>query len=93
MMQSKNARVAYIAKFMLYDSSSIICRNLQVICHRYDFNYYDRFQRHLNVNKFRKQCTNDQRTVAQIQELRTVDGDFILDNDDIDFILNFLCCF
>ena len=93
MMQSKNARVAYIAKFMLYDSSSIICRNLQVICHKYDFNYYDRFQRYLNVNKFRKHCTNDERTVAQIKELRTLDGDFILDNDDIDFILNFLCCF
>ena len=45
MLQSKNPRVAYITNFMLNDSSSILCRNLQMISNRYGFNYYERFLR------------------------------------------------
>jgi hypothetical protein len=92
MVQSKNSRVAYIAKFMLHDSLSIICRNLQVICHRYGLNYYDRIQSHFNVDKFVILCIDDERTVAQINELRTIGRDFILNCDDLNFILNYLCC-
>ena len=92
MVQSKNSLVAYIAKLMLYDSSSIICRNLQIICGRYDFNYYERLCRPYDVHKFKTFCLEDERTVAQINELRTVADDFIFSNDDVYFIINYLCC-
>lgn len=91
MSQSENLRVSYLTSLMMRDSSSIICNNLQCIANRYDFNYYERYFG-FNIDAFIvKSSQEDERTMAQIMELR---GAMIhgFTEDDIHVILNFLCC-
>jgi hypothetical protein len=95
MRQSDNERVSFLADVMMNDSSSIICRNLQCIAQRYDFNYYQRFD--FNVYGFKVATDNaDFRLFTQINELRTAKRhagtDGFLTLDEFDFIIFHLCC-
>ena len=93
MQKSENERVAYLVNAMIHDSSSIISRNLQCISSKYDLNYYQRYN--YTVQSLRSvKCEDDFRLFCQIQEIRTAirDSDMFLSTDELEILLEFLCC-
>ena len=93
MGQSSNRKVSFLTKFLLNDSSSLMCRNVQCIARRYKFNYYERLQKQYTICSFIMPSSNeDERIAMQILELCDQKIDFILDNDEYNSILYYLCC-
>jgi hypothetical protein len=97
MLQSKNLRVASLARLMIVDSSSIIAQNIQCMCVRYDFSYYTRFNG-FNYKDFKTLLSSaDQETLLQIDELRDALRDQVhidkFDKSELYDIIDFLCCF
>ena len=83
----------YIALCPLNDSSSLTCRNVQCIARRYKLNYYERLQKqHTFCSFIMPSSHEDERIAMQILELCDQKIDFILDNDEYNSILYYLCC-
>ena len=93
MQESKDERVVYLVNAMIHDCSSIISRNLPCISSKYDLNYYQRHD--FTVQSMRSvKCENDFRLFCQIQEIRTAirDSDMFLTAEELEILLEFLCC-
>ena len=95
MKKSDNDRVQYLADLLIKNSSSIICKNLQCIAHRYELNYYSRFV--FNIFDFKAHCDEETfRIYTQIDELRNARSQFVTDGfltvHQIDCIIYYLCC-
>ena len=95
MSHGKNQRLSYITRRMIMESSSIIGKNMQLICKRYNFNNYQRDNGY-NIHdlKFKAYCDEDIRKVNMIYELRdALKGIIItgLDKDQITDIIYNLC--
>ena len=88
-MHSKNKCVSLCASLALHGSRSSVCNSLNVICRTYFLNKYCCFKSYVPI------CippTMDDATLATAGAIR----DFILyretnNNDDINFIINYLC--
>ena len=75
------------------DSSSLICLNVQCLARRYKLNYYERLRNLFASNKLCVPSSQeDERVVKQIMELCDIKFDFILDSDECNLILHYLCC-
>ncbi len=95
MSNSDNVRLSYLSRRMINDSCSIIGKNLQMICARYGFNYYNRTCLSLHDFKYKDYCDDDVRIFHMIQELRdTLRGSLHLNlsKDEINDIIYSLCC-
>ena len=97
MQQSKNIRVASLAKMVITDSSSIGAQNIQCMCDRYGFNYFDRLNG-FRLYDFKVQISQrDVETIMQIYEIQdAINGLCVIENfnrNELSEILNFLCCF